>query len=128
MSKDKVVIRRQNEDFKIEEVDNLNLKYLQSKVGGYIELVSWYNQLSDLNIDMWINEEGKFIQGLLPTFIVVDSKDEIKDIIMGDVVFTSSDNEGNTIGLNDIQAQKIKRIFKKTAVLNNGAIVSIMKI
>lgn len=128
MSKDKVVIRRQNEDFKIEEVDNLNLKYLQSKVGGYIELVSWYNQLSDLNIDMWINEEGKFIQGLLPTFMVVDSKDEIKDIIMGDVVFTSSDNEGNTIGLNDIQAQKIKRIFKKTAVLNNGAIVSIMKI
>lgn len=128
MSKDKVVIRRQNEDFKIEEVDNLNLKYLQSKVGGCIELVSWYNQLSDLNIDMWINEEGKFIQGLLPTFIVVDSKDEIKDIIMGDVVFTSSDNEGNTIGLNDIQAQKIKRIFKKTAVLNNGAIVSIMKI
>ncbi len=128
MSKDKVVIRRQNEDFKIEEVDNLNLKYLQSKVGGYIELVSWYNQLSDLNIDMWINEEGKFMQGLLPTFIVVDSKDEIKDIIMGDVVFTSSDNEGNTIGLNDIQAQKIKRIFKKTAVLNNGAIVSIMKI
>ena len=128
MSKDKVVIRRQNEDFKIEEVDNLNLEYLQSKVGGYIELVSWYNQLSDLNIDMWINEEGKFIQGLLPTFIVVDSKDEIKDIIMGDVVFTSSDNEGNTIGLNDIQAQKIKRIFKKTAVLNNGAIVSIMKI
>ena len=128
MSKDKVVIRRQNEDFKIEEVDNLNLKYLQSKVGGYIELVSWYNQLSDLNIDMWINEEGKFMQGLLPTFIVVDSKDEIKDIIMGDVVFTSCDNEGNTIGLNDIQAQKIKRIFKKTAVLNNGAIVSIMKI
>lgn len=128
MSKDKVVIRRQNEDFKIEEVDNLNLKYLQSKVGGYIELVSWYNQLSDLNIDMWINEEGKSIQGLLPTFIVVDSKDEIKDIIMGDVVFTSCDNEGNTIGLNDIQAQKIKRIFKKTAVLNNGAIVSIMKI
>ena len=128
MSKDKVVIRRQNEDFKIEEVDNLNLKYLQSKVGGCIELVSWYNQLSDLNIDMWINEEGKFIQELLPTFIVVDSKDEIKDIIMGDVVFTSSDNEGNTIGLNDIQAQKIKRIFKKTAVLNNGAIVSIMKI
>ena len=128
MSKDKVVIRRQNEDFKIEEVDNLNLKYLQSKVWGYIELVSWYNQLSDLNIDMWINEEGKSIQGLLPTFIVVDSKDEIKDIIMGDVVFTSSDNEGNTIGLNDIQAQKIKRIFKKTAVLNNGAIVSIMKI
>ena len=56
MSKDKVVIRRQNEDFKIEEVDNLNLEYLQSKVGGYIELVSWYNQLSDLNIDMWINE------------------------------------------------------------------------
>lgn len=128
MSKDKVVIRRQNEDFKIEEVDNLNLKYLQSKVGGYIELVSWYNQLSDLNIDMWINEEGKSIQGLLPTFIVVDNKDEIKDIIMGDVVFTSFDNEGNTIGLNDIQAQKIKRIFKKTAVLNNGAIVSIMKI
>ena len=128
MSKDKVIVRCQNEDFKVEKVDNLNLEYLQSKVGGYVELVGWCDELLNLNIDMWINEEGKYIEGLIPTFIVVNKKDEILDLIMGDVVFTSSDKKGNTIGLNDIQAQSIKRIFKRTAVLNNGAIVSVMTI
>ena len=108
----KVLVRKQNEDFKVVKTDTLELEYLQSQVGGLIELISWSDNLDSLGVDMWINEEGKLIEGLGATFIVVDKQEEIRDVIYGDVIFTSTDSEGNTIGLNDIQ-----RIWKKSRCL-----------
>ena len=82
--------------------------------------------MNRLNIDMWINEEGKLIDELKPTFVIMGNKDNIIDLIMGDVLFTATDGEGNTIGLNDIQIQSIKKYFRKAAVLNDGTIVNII--
>ena len=125
----KVLVRKQNEDFKVVKTDTLELEYLQSQVGGLIELISWSDNLDSLGVDMWINEDGKLIEGLGATFIVVDKQEEIRDVIYGDVIFTSTDSEGNTIGLNDIQIQSIKREFgKKVAVLQDGYIVHIIRI
>ena len=125
----KVLVRKQNEDFKVVKTDTLELEYLQSQVGGLIELISWSDNLDSLGVDMWINEEGKLIEGLGATFIVVDKQEEIRDVIYGDVIFTSTDSEGNTIGLNDIQIQSIKREYgKKVAVLQDGYITNIKRI
>lgn len=124
----KVLVRKQNEDFQVVETKTLNLEYLQSQVGGFIELVSWFEDLNNLGIDMWINEEGKLIEDLKTTFIVVDNNGEVVDAIFGDVVFTSTDMEGNTIGLNDIQIQKIKKILgQQVGVTSNGSIAHIIK-
>ena len=84
----KVLVRKQNEDFKVVKTDTLELEYLQSQVGGLIELISWSDNLDSLGVDMWINEEGKLIEGLGATFIVVDKQEEIRDVIYGDVIFT----------------------------------------
>ena len=125
----KVLVRKQNEDCKVVKTDTLELEYLQSQVGGLIELISWSDNLDSLGVDMWINEDGKLIEGLGATFIVVDKQEEIRDVIYGDVIFTSTDSEGNTIGLNDIQIQSIKREFgKKVAVLQDGSIAHIIRI
>ena len=86
----KVLVRKQNEDFKVVKTDTLELEYLQSQVGGLIELISWSDNLDSLGVDMWINEEGKLIGGLGATFIVVDKQEEIRDVIYGDVIFTLS--------------------------------------
>ena len=94
----KVLIRRQNEDFKIVQVEELSLEYMQQVVGGFIERVGFNDCLNRLNIDMWINEEGKLIDELKPTFVIMGNKDNIIDLIMGDVLFTATDGEGNTIG------------------------------
>lgn len=124
----KVLVRKQNEDFQVVETKTLNLEYLQSQVGGFIELVNWFEDLNNLGIDMWINEEGKLIENLKTTFIVVDNNGEVVDAIFGDVVFTSTDMEGNTIGLNDIQIQKIKKILgQQVGVTSNGSIAHIIK-
>ena len=58
----KVLVRKQNEDFKVVKTDTLELEYLQSQVGGLIELISWSDNLDSLGVDMWINEEGKLIK------------------------------------------------------------------
>lgn len=124
----KVLVRKQNEDFQVVETKTLSLEYLQSQVGGFIELVSWFEDLNNLGIDMWINEEGKLIENLKTTFIVVDNNGEVVDAIFGDVVFTSTDMEGNTIGLNDIQIQRIKKILgQQVGVTSNGSIAHIIK-
>ena len=124
----KVLIRKQNQDFKIVLVDDLSLEYIQETVGGFIERVSFIGPLDELNIDMWANDEGKLIDGLKPTFVVLDNKDKLVDLIMGDTIFTSRDRHGNTIGLNDIQIQKIKNHFKTAAILNDGTIANVIKI
>ena len=124
----KVLIRKQNQDFKIALVDDLSLEYMQEVVGGFIERVSFIDPLDELNIDMWANDGGKLIDGLKPTFVVLDNKDKLVDIIMGDTIFTSRDRHGNTIGLNDMQIKIIKNHFKTAAILNDGTIANVIKI
>ena len=124
----KVLIRKQNQDFKIALIDDLSLEYMQEVVGGFIERVSFIDPLDELNIDMWANDEGKLIDGLKPTFVVLDNKDKLVDIIMGDTIFTSRDRHGNTIGLNDMQIKIIKNHFKTAAILNDGTIANVIKI
>ena len=126
----KALTRKQNEDYKVIQVDDLDLEFLQQSVGGYIERVAFDEEFDRRNIDMWINEEGKFNGNFKPTFIVVEKEEpgKILDIIMGDVVFTSSNEEGETIGLNDVQIQYIKSKLSKVAVLNDGTIANIIEI
>lgn len=126
----KALTRKQNEDYKVIQVDDLDLEFLQQSVGGYIERVAFDEEFDRRNIDMWINEEGKFNGNFKPTFIVVEKEEpgKILDIIMGDVVFTSSNEEGETIGLNDVQIQYIKSKLSKVAVLNDGTIANIIEV
>ena len=81
--------------------DSYNM--LSESVGGYVECVSLTP-----TIDMWINEEGKLL-GLEPNIIATELLWEtsrvMDDIIVGNVVFASNDEEGETTGLsnNDIR-------------------------
>jgi hypothetical protein len=85
----------------VENPDTIGLESLQNLVGGLIEYVEIN---SDLKIDCVINEEGKII-GLDPNFRYG------YDTIVGTAVFVSSDNEGNTIGLNDEQTKWVFESF-----------------
>lgn len=88
----------------VENPDTIGLESLQNLVGGLIEYVEIN---SDLKIDCVINEEGKII-GLDPNF---QYGYDTYDTIVGTAVFVSSDNEGNTIGLNDEQTKWVFESF-----------------
>lgn len=79
---------------------------LRESVGGWIECVA----LPNLDIDMWVNEEGK-LNGLAPNTIgtmLWITQYGYTDLIVGDIVLTGgADSEGTTLGLTDEQLESL---------------------
>jgi len=99
--------------------DGLNLKettynskdsyeFIKNNVGGYIERVP-LRDLAERNIDLWINEEGKLIG--LDTTALLTSGDKVYDELVGNLVFTKSNGDGDTISLTDDDIKYIKKKF-----------------
>ena len=103
----------------IEEREIKNtLEDLQEIVGGYIEIPYLSRDFNENKIDVIINEEGKFIEGLEPEIAIIkDGK--ILDIIYGNCIFASHDHEGNTIELNENQKSIVKEELKTDIVLKD---------
>lgn len=96
-----------NGKFETKEITN-ELEDLQKIVGGYIEVPFLTETFTKNGIDVIINEEGKFIEGLRPEIAVVDNlTGDVFDIIMGNCIFASHDEEGTTIALNEEQYKVI---------------------
>lgn len=100
------VLVLENDELKEKEIDN-DLKSLQNEVGGYIEIPYLSKRLADKGINLIINEEGK-IQGLEKQLYVIDDKGNILDIIYGNCLFTSSNEDGDTVGLSQEQIDFLK--------------------
>lgn len=99
------------------EINNA-LEELQGIVGGYIEFPLLGGVFKKNIIDTIINEEGKYIEGLKPEIALIDSNTKkILDVVYGNCIFASHDNEGNTIGLNDKQIKVIKQELQMNVTL-----------
>lgn len=97
---------------------NDTLEDLQSIVGGYIEIPHVSKVFYENKIDMIINEEGKFIEGLEPEIAIIGKDtNAVLDIVYGNCIFASHDREGNTIGLNEEQKKIVKDVLKSDIVL-----------
>ena len=84
------------------------LEALQEIVGGYIEIPFLSQVFFENDIDIIINEEGKFIDGLNKEIAVIDKEtNEILDIVYGNCIFASHDEEGNTTGLSTEQMKTV---------------------
>ena len=96
-----------NGELEVKEIKN-TLEELQKIVGGYIEFPYLSETFRKNIIDVIINEEGKYIEGLKPEIAIVDKNAiTILDVVYGNCIFASHDAEGNTIGLNDRQIEII---------------------
>lgn len=106
---------------KLEEKEiNNTLEELQSIVGGYIEFPFLGEVFRKNVIDTIINEEGKFIEGLKPEIAIIDNKTgQILDIVYGNCIFASHDEEGNTIELNEEQIKIVTEELEMIIELTN---------
>ena len=104
------VLKLINDELLEEEIESITLKYMQSVVGGYIEAPYICDELSNSNIDVIINEEGKILD-LPVTILLTKDYDEVIDTIQGNVLFCSHDEEGENIGLTNDQIQVIHNLF-----------------
>lgn len=106
-----------NGDFVTKEIKG-ELEDLQEIVQGYIEIPFLSKTFADKGIDVIINEEGKFIDGLRTEIAVLDkTTKQLLDIVYGNCIFMSHDEEGETIELNEEQ----KKIVMEE--LNDGAML-----
>ena len=88
-----------NGELKAKEIGT-KLEDLQEIVGGYIEIPFLSKKFFDNEIDIIINEEGKLIDGLKAEIAIVSEEHgNILDIVYGNCIFASHDDEGNTVGL-----------------------------
>lgn len=85
---------------------------LRDFVGGSIEHVGFKK-----DIDIWLNEEGKLI-GLEPN-VVLMREGQLLDVLVGDLIVTSSNLEGDTISLTDEQIE-----YFNTKILEDKSLIS----
>ncbi len=108
-----------NGELKEQEIGN-ELEDLQKIVGGYIEIPYLGDTFRDNGIDVIINEEGKFIEGLNPEIAVVDKQHgQVLDIVYGNCIFASHDEVGETIGLTDEQILIVTKELETVIELMN---------
>lgn len=108
-------------NLKEQEIDN-TLEALQKIVGGWIEIPFLSRRFADEDIDMIINEEGKLI-GLEPQIALLQKETfKLLDLVMGNCIFASHDEEGNTIGLNDEQIQIVKEELSNEVIVGGDVI------
>lgn len=101
-----------------QSTDDITLELLQEGVGGLIEALDISRDENGRRITLWLNEEGKMI-GLTPAIALTDD-DRVLDVVMGPVVFTAVDSEGESVGLNEDEIETIqRRIFDGPEVLLN---------
>ena len=105
-----------NGELKEKEI-GAELEDLQKIVGGYIEIPYLGDTFLNNTIDVIINEEGKFIDGLKPEIAIVSKDGRILDVVYGNCIFASHDKEGNTIGLNEEQMKIVTEELETVAEL-----------
>lgn len=115
------VLVLENGQLKEREIKN-TLEALQEIVGGWIEIPFLSEKLYQEGIDIIINEEGKLI-GLEPQVVIVKKgTSQILDLLAGNCIFASHDEEGNTVELNDKQIEIVKEELKYQAITSFGVV------
>jgi len=92
------------------EIEN-KLESVQRLVGGYIELVTpeMFENLDKRikNFDIWINEEGRLIEGMIPNIQLNPDFGE-ESVLYGNLVVLAKDEEGN---FSSIPEERIKGLI-----------------
>ena len=117
-----------NGNFEEKEITN-ELQDLQKIVGGYIEVPFLSETLTKHGVDVIINEEGKFKEGLRPEITIVDHRtNQVLDFVMGNCIFASHDEEGETVELTKEQHDIVMRELQSVSLLTYGNEVYVTKV
>lgn len=89
---------------------------MQKVVGGWLEAI-FIREKGYRRITIWLNEHGK-LNGLPPNFAIVRKGDgRLLDVVMGDVLISASDKDGDVVGLTDEELNFIRKSFHTNRVI-----------
>lgn len=126
MSRKVVVFETNTREPVIKDIGD-KLKDLQREVGGSIQIVYASEEMNNMNIDLFVNEEGKLIG--LPVSGYITSNNEILDLLVGNLLFTGHDDEGNTISLTDEQVEYVENLCKDSddIIVGNRFFINVVR-
>lgn len=85
-----------------------DLRSLQEEVGGLITLAPHFDDLTEMGIDIYADDEGLLKENPKVTMLVLDDKKQnVEDVLVGNLILAGHDGEGNTISLTDEQIDYI---------------------
>ena len=92
-----------------------DLRSLQKEVGGLLTLANYYEELVEKRIDIFADDEGFLKADPKTTLIITDKENRMKVLtaLVGNLVFVSHDDEGNTLSLTDEQIVFIKEHLRQ---------------
>ena len=92
-----------------------DLRSPQEEVGGLITPAPYYEELEMYDIDIYADDEGLLKADPKTTLIITDKENRMKVLtsLVGNLIFVSHDDEGNTIGLTDNQIKFIEDHLKQ---------------
>lgn len=96
----KVVVKEVGKTPEVRYIDN-SIKAMQKIVGGYIQVVPHWPGSVSKKVTMMCNEEGK-LRGLEPNFDIPG------DRIVGNILITRTDDEGETVSLTESDIARIE--------------------
>lgn len=109
----KAITKQPGQPSKVEDMGDDTLAWLQAKVEGYITTV-YAEALDAAGVTCWANDEGLLI-GQAPNLLVYGQP------IVGPVVFTGHDDEGETVGLTEAQEKAVAAFLKTNTLSQRGA-------
>ncbi len=117
-----------NGKFEVKSISN-ELEALHEIVGGYIEIPHLSDTFYENGIDIIINEEGKFIDGMQKEIAVVDkSSNVVLDVIFGNCIFAGHNEDGETIGLTENQMRTVQNMLSDVGFLGDNTPVRVLYI
>ena len=100
----------ENKDIKLNFSTDSFVDYIDMRafVDGPIELLAIPIVIEGVYYDVFLNEEGKFIEELLPSIILLNNG-KIYDVVMGNFFVSKSNCEGESVDLSYDEINKIKK-------------------
>lgn len=114
------IVKNPGETAELFDLDTDSLKSLQEAVGGYVTTV-FDPKMDGAGITIWANDEG-LLHRLDPNLLVHGQP------IVGPVVFTGHDDEGNTIALTEDQVLRVRAFLAKTTLDERGAMIVALRL
>lgn len=96
-----------NTDLTVEDKEiKGNLKSLQREVEGLITLAPYFYELEEMNIDIYADDEGLLKENPITTLVKIEDNQIVASLV-GNLVFTTVDDDGESISLSDKQIKFI---------------------
>lgn len=104
-----IVLKPERAELEVIENFDQSLESIQEIVGGYVQTLVLRSK-DGREVTIWFNEEGK-LMGLPINFPIVQ-EGKVIELIVGNVLVTSINDSGETVGLNDEELDFVKESFK----------------